>query len=52
MDAKYQLNSVENKNFQRSLMEELLRFGKEFPSDGGSSYYLGDDGKPWTDRHG
>lgn len=50
MDVKYQLNSLENKNFQKSLREELLRFGRKFPSDGGSSYYLGDDGSPWIDR--
>lgn len=50
MDVKYQLNSLENKNFQRSLREELLSFGKKFPSEGGSSYYLGDDGTPWIDR--
>ena len=50
MEAKYRLNSKENKDFQKSLREELLMFGKRFPSEGGASYYLGDDGTPWTDR--
>ena len=50
MDKKYQLNSIENIEFQKSLREELLMFGKKFPSEGGSSYYLGDDGTPWMDR--
>ena len=50
MDKKYQLNSIENIEFQKSLREELLAFGKKFPSEGGSSYYLGDDGTPWMDR--
>lgn len=50
MDKKYQLNSIENIEFQKSLREELLMFGKKFPSEGGSSYYLGDDGTPWIDR--
>lgn len=50
MNKKYQLNSKENKDFQKFLRDELLSFGKKFPSEGGSSYYLGDDGTPWTDR--
>ena len=50
MDTKYLLNSTENKDFLKSLREELLVFGRRFPSEGGSSYYLGDDGTPWTDR--
>jgi len=50
MNKKYQLNSEENKEFEKQMMEELLEFGKRFPSPGGSSYYLGDDGTPWTDR--
>ena len=28
----------------------MLAFGHKFPSEGGSSYYLGDDGTPWTER--
>ena len=50
MDRKYQINTTENKEFMCSLRDELLRFGKKFPSPKGSSYYLGDDGTPWTDR--
>lgn len=50
MNVKYQLNSKENQEFQKFLREELLAFGKKFPSEGGASYYLGDDGTPWVDR--
>ena len=50
MSTKYQLNSKENKEYQKLLREELLTFGKRFPSEGGASYYLGDDGTPWTER--
>lgn len=50
MDLKYVLDSRENKAFMKSLSDELLVFGQNFPSEGGSSYYLGDDGTPWTDR--
>ena len=49
-NRKYQLDTAENKAFLKELREELLAFGKRFPSPGGSSYYLGDDGTPWTDR--
>ena len=50
MDKKYQINTVENKEYMYSLRYELLNFGKRFPSPKGSSYYLGDDGMPWKDR--
>lgn len=50
MDAKYRIDTEENHAFMRSLTEDLLEFGRRFPSPGGSSYYLGDDGTPWTDR--
>lgn len=50
MDKKYLLGTEENKAFLKSMREELLAFGRRFPSPGGSSYYLGDDGTPWTDR--
>ena len=50
MDKKYILDTVENKEFLRKLREELLLFGGNFASPGGSSYYLGDDGTPWPDR--
>lgn len=50
MNAKYQLNSKENQDFQKFLREELIEFGRKFPSEGGASFYLGDDGTPWEDR--
>lgn len=50
MNRKYILDTEENREWQRSLTNELLEFGKRFPSPGGSSYYLGDDGTPWKDR--
>lgn len=50
MDAKFIIDSVENKDYMNSLCEELLAFGHKFPSESGASYYLGDDGTPWTDR--
>ena len=50
MNTKYQIDSIENKTFMKGLTDELLSFGHKFPSPGGSSYYLGDDGTPWTDR--
>ena len=50
MEAKYIIDTEENKEFMHSLTEELLEFGHRFPSPKGSSYYLGDDGTPWTDR--
>lgn len=50
MDRKYQLDTDENKAFLKRIREDLLRFGKLFPSPGGASYYLGDDGTPWKER--
>lgn len=50
MNAKYIIDTAENKAFLNGLTRELLDFGKHFPSPGGSSYYLGDDGTPWADR--
>lgn len=48
--GKYELDSAENKAFVREIRNNLLSFGHRFPSPGGSSYYLGDDGTPWADR--
>ncbi len=48
--AKYQIDTEENRAFLKETGEGILKFGKKFPSPGGSSYYLGDDGTPWTDR--
>lgn len=50
MNTKYVIDTVENRAFMNELTEELLAFGHKFPSKEGSSYYLGDDGNPWTDR--
>ena len=50
MNLKYKIDTKENKDFMRSMTQDLLRFGSRFPSPSGSSYYLGDDGTPWTDR--
>ena len=48
--GKYELNSAENKAFVREIRNNLLSFGHRFPSPGGGSYYLGDDGTPWRER--
>lgn len=50
MDAKYRIDTQENREFMKQLTGDLLQFGHKFPSPGGASYYLGDDGTPWTDR--
>ncbi|MDD2981585.1 MAG: AGE family epimerase/isomerase [Hespellia sp.] len=50
MKPKYQLDTEENKLFMKEIRDDLLNFGHKFPSPDGSSYYLGDDGTPWTDR--
>ena len=47
---KYILDTAENKVFVREMRNSLLSFGHQFPSPGGGSYYLGDDGTPWKDR--
>jgi len=49
-ENKYILDTEENRLFMRKMTEELLSFGKRFPSPKGSSYYLGDDGTPWVER--
>lgn len=50
MNRKYIIDTDENKRFMNELTRDLLRFGHRFPAPTGSSYYLGDDGTPWTDR--
>lgn len=50
MDKKFVIDTEENRAFMSSLGCELLDFGKDFASPSGASYYLGDDGKPWTER--
>jgi len=49
-NRKYQIDTEENRQFLQDMREGLLRFGHKFPSPGGSSYYLGDDGTPWKER--
>lgn len=48
---KYQIGTKENRTFLQKAGEELLAFGHQFPSPGGGSWYLGDDGTPWKDRN-
>ncbi len=50
INRKYQIGTPENKAFQEKISEDLFFFGHRYPAPGGSSYYLGDDGTPWTDR--
>lgn len=50
MNEKYMIDTEQNKAFMKELCDELLSFGHRFPSPGGGSYYLGDDGTPWEDR--
>ena len=50
-EKKYQLGTAENQEFLQGVRDGLLSFGNQFPSPGGSSYYLGDDGTPWKDRN-
>lgn len=49
-NRRYQIDTEENRQFLAEVREGLLRFGHQFPSPGGSSYYLGDDGTPWKER--
>lgn len=50
MEKRFVIDTKENREYMKALGRELLDFGKHFPSESGASYYLGDDGKPWTDR--
>ena len=51
MNRKYCLDTAENKAFLQSLTDELIAFGRRFPSPEGASFYLGDDGTPWEERN-
>lgn len=51
INKKYQIDTKENEKFLEEVRESLFSFGHRFPSPGGGSYYLGDDGTPWTDRN-
>ncbi|MDY3250049.1 MAG: AGE family epimerase/isomerase [Candidatus Choladocola sp.] len=48
---KYQIGTKENRTFLQKAGAELLDFGHQFPSPGGGSWYLGDDGTPWKERN-
>ena len=50
MERKYLIDTKENIEFLGRMREDLLDFGHMFPAPDGSSYYLADDGTPWTDR--
>ncbi|NEG69887.1 AGE family epimerase/isomerase [Bifidobacterium choloepi] len=50
-EPKYTLGTPENAAFLNAGRDDLLDFGHRFPSPDGSSYWLGDDGTPWTDRN-
>ncbi|MDO4323795.1 MAG: AGE family epimerase/isomerase [Lachnospiraceae bacterium] len=49
-ERKYQIDTEENRVFLAEVRKELFDFGHKFPSERGSSWYLGDDGTPWKDR--
>lgn len=49
-NKKYVIDTEENKKFLEEVRNTLFSFGHQFPSPGGGSYYLGDDGTPWKDR--
>lgn len=51
ISKKYLIDTQENREFLEAVREGLFRFGHRFPAPGGSSYYLGDDGTPWTERN-
>lgn len=51
MQKKYIIDTVENRDFLEEIRRDLLEFGHQFPSPGGSSYYLGDDGTPWKEKN-
>ncbi len=45
------IDTKENREFLRNNAQALLDFGRRFPSPGGSSYYLSDDGTPWKEKN-
>lgn len=49
--SKYKIDTAENKAFLKRNCDKLLAFGHAFPSEGGGSYYLGDNGEPWKERN-
>lgn len=51
MEKKYSIDTQENRDFLQEIREGLFAFGHRFPSPGGSSWYLGDDGTPWKEKN-
>ena len=51
VEAKYALGAPENRAWLNEQRDNLMDFGHAFPSPGGGSYWLGDDGTPWKDRN-
>lgn len=51
MEKKYSIDTQENRDFLQKIREGLFAFGHRFPSPGGSSWYLGDDGTPWKEKN-
>ena len=45
-EAKYRIDTPENRAFLEEQVRELLDFCRNFPSPSGSSYWLGMDGEP------
>ena len=50
MENKYKIDTNENTAFLHENAQALLNFGRQFPSPGGGSFYLSDDGTPWKDH--
>lgn len=51
MFAKYQIDTDENRAFMKMMRDDLFEFGRNFPSPGGSAWYLTGDGKAWKEKN-
>lgn len=51
MNAKYQIDTAENRSFMKEMRKDLFDFGRNFPSPGGSAWYLTEDGQPWKEKN-
>lgn len=51
MFTKYQIDTEENRAFMKMMRDDLFEFGKNFPSPGGSAWYLKNDGSPWKEKN-
>lgn len=51
MFAKYQIDTEENRAFMKAMRENLFEFGRNFPSPGGSAWYLKNEGSPWKEKN-